>query len=239
MKKNILCIVLFLAFAMSISVCFADDLVLTKESEYQKRIMEVGYKILNANEIDKRITFYYVPNKYPGTISSATAKQVQVYKGILPFIDNEDELAGILSHEIAHCLDYYEGIWSRYYMNNIPNYFEYKADAKAIDLMIKAGYNPLAYLGLVNKIAEEPSWFERSAYYNISGDFRLKALYEYLYSKYPSYLANNECKNSLYYQNFLLISQQFRQKTKDKYLKLDNIPANDTTNIGKNKNENK
>ena len=45
---------------------------------------------------------------------------------------------------------------------------------------------------------------------------RMMEVYEYIYKKYPEFLANNEYKNNLYYQNFLLTSQENRLKFQNK-----------------------
>ena len=41
-------------------------------------------------------------------------------------------------------------------------------------------------------------------------------VYEYIYKKYPEYLANNAYKNNIYYQNFLLTSKENRAKFQKK-----------------------
>ena len=42
----------------------------------------------------------------------------------------------------------------------------------------------------------------------------MATVYEYIYRKYPAYLANNKYAENIYYQNFLLTSQQNREKLK-------------------------
>ena len=68
----------------------------------------------------------------------------------------------------------------------------------------------------LNKICEEPNWFEISSTHP-GGSERLTAIYEYIYTKYPAYLIDNEYKNNLYYQNFLLTSKKERQRIQKKY----------------------
>ena len=41
-------------------------------------------------------------------------------------------------------------------------------------------------------------------------------IYEYIYKKYPEYLANNAYKGNIYYQNFLLTSKENRKKFQKK-----------------------
>lgn len=225
MKKFIVVLVAFFAFAISVCDSNADELRIERESQYQIRVMEVGFKILNANQINKRVTFYYAPTKTVNAVAYASTKQVQIYKGLLPFVANDDELAGIISHEIAHCVDYHSGYGRRFSMAYAGKKFEIKADKTAIDYMVNAGYNPVAYIAVMNKISGEPNWFERSSSHP-SGTERLNYMYEYIYSKYPEYLVDNEYKNNLYYQNFLLTSKDFRKMVKKKYEKLETMPVN-------------
>lgn len=228
MKKFL---VAFIAFLLTASMCFAEQLNLEKETKYQKQLMQVGFRILNANQIDKRMTFYYSNNKSVNAYLMPSNKQIGVYKGLIPFIDNEDELAAILSHEIAHGLDAHAGYWRRWAMCARVNKYERKADKTGIDLMVNAGYNPVAMITVMNKIAAEPSFSDdfgmRS---HPAGSQRLAYIYEYIYAKYPAYLVENDYQNNLYYQNFLLTSKKDRElikkKYEEKYLKSVNFDKN-------------
>lgn len=216
MKKFIM---FLMALTMSINVCFAMDeqqLDLQTEAKYQKKVMEIGFRILNANRIEKRMTFYYSNKKDVNAGAYGTSKQIVVYKGLFPFFDSDDELAGIMCHEIAHGIDFHRGLWKRFSMVSSTKSYEVKADKKAIDLMVNAGYNPVAFLIIMNKFSEEPNWFEASVTHP-AGSERLAYMYEYIYAKYPAYLADNEYKNNIYYQNFLLTSKESRKAIKAKY----------------------
>ena len=77
MKRFIFCL---LALAISINSVFADELRLDKEAKYQKQIMQIGYRVLNANQIDKRMTFFYVNSKDVNAATTLRSKQISVYK---------------------------------------------------------------------------------------------------------------------------------------------------------------
>lgn len=213
MKKFILCVfALFLTF----NVCFADELRLDKEAKYQKQVMQVGFRILNANQIEKRMTFYYINNKDVNAATAMSNKTICLYKGIIPFFDSDDELAAVLSHEIAHALDAHKGLWRRLTMAASSKSYEFKADKKGVDLMVNAGYNPVAMIVVLNKILGEQNWFERPISHPI-GSQRLITVYDYIYSKYPEYLVDNEYKNNLYYQNFLLTTKKERALVRQRH----------------------
>ena len=213
MKKFFLCLVLMF---FSMNCCFADELRLDLETKYQKQIMRIGFRILNANGIDKRMVFSYVPEKRVNAGAFSSSKNIVVYKGLLPYFDTDDELAAVLSHEIAHCLDFHAGFWRRVAMTMCSKKYEEKADKKGVDLMVNAGYNPVAMIIALNKIAAEENWYERNATHPVGSD-RLAYIYEYIYVKYPAYLADNEFRTNLYYQNFLLTSQKDREEIRRRH----------------------
>lgn len=188
MKNLFLAVAIIMLFS---TTCIADELDLDKETKYQKQIMETGFKILNANRIDKRITFRYINNNKVNAYAVAKGKNVLVFKGILPYFDDEDELAGIISHEIAHNIDFHMGFWKRLSMRFAPKKYEIKADKKAVDYMVNAGYDPIAMIIAMNKLTGEPCWFEKSSAHP-KGSKRLAYVYEYIYKKYPAYLVDNQ-----------------------------------------------
>lgn len=203
------------SFIFTSSMCFAYDIDMTKDAQYQKKVMEMGFNILNANRIEKRVTFQYVNNKSPNALSSLDFKSVTILKGILPYLDNDAELAAILSHEIAHSVDAYGGYFRVIAMQFNSKKYEEKADKKAVDYMVKAGYNPVALIIALNKICEEPNNDILATH--PKGSKRLTNIYEYIYKKYPAYLVQNEYKENVYYQNFLLTSRDAREKIREKH----------------------
>ena len=221
MKNIILCL---LTLILCTQICIADELRLDKEIKYQKQIMQIGYRILNANKIDKRITFYYVPQKEVKSKTDLGKKKVEISKGLLPFVDSDDELAAILCHEITYGTEAHKGLLRRIGMKTAPKKFELRADKNAVDLMVNAGYNPIALIIILNKITDEPNWFE-GYFSQQSGKKRLLAIYDYVYNKYPEYLIENDYKKNIYYQNFLLTTKTERKKIREKYIEKNTLPV--------------
>lgn len=219
MKKIIICL---LTIIISASMCFADELRLDKEMPYQKKVMEIGFRILNANRIDRRMTFYYVNEKDINAKILSRTKKIYIYKGLIPFIDNDDELAAIISHEIAHGMDLHEGFARRIAMQFRPVKYEKKADQTAVDLLANSGYNPLALIVILNKVTGEPCFASSRS----NGSKRIAHIYEYIYSKYPAYLVYNDYKSNIYYQNFLLTSKKERAQIRQKYQEKYTMPVN-------------
>lgn len=68
------------------------------------QVTRVGQKIAKAaNQPDFAWEFYVIEDKNVNAFCLPTGK-VFVYTGILPFVSNDDELATIMGHEIAHAI---------------------------------------------------------------------------------------------------------------------------------------
>ena len=217
MKKIILLAITL--FTIISTPVFAWDVKTT--NELQERMNSVGFKILNANRIEKRLTFMAINRVYTRdfwTDVSSVNRIVWVKPVIIPYIDNDDELAAVLSHSIAHGIDTYDGIL-RGYISIVnywvsPNKYDMKADKLAVDYMVNADYNPLALITILNKIGKQYRYDIFSNHTLVSR--RMMLIYEYIYTKYPSILVDNEYKDNIYYQNFLLTSRNNRMMLLEK-----------------------
>lgn len=209
----ILTLVLFISFnnvkASESVVINGNELV-----KVQNQINKVGFNILNSNAIDKRSIFVFDTSSRINAGSSNRDRQIVVYRGLYNLLENEDELAAVLGHEISHSVDSYDGILRGYFSGLsyvwAPKKYEYKADKRAVDYMVAAGYNPVAMIIVMNKTFPQARYDWCSTHPLTSR--RMMQVYEYIYKKYPEYLAKNEYKNNIYYQNFLLTSKNNRAK---------------------------
>ena len=191
----------------------------TKDGSAQALVSKIGFNILNANRIPQRMVFYVKPDKkVVNAVTYFRDRQIVVYGGLLTYSDNEDELAAVIAHEISHAIDSYDGVLRGFFSpvtySLKPKKYEYKADKRAVDFVVKAGYNPLAFITIMNKIDSQPRYELFSTHPLCSR--RLAAVYEYIYTKYPQYLVQNEYKDNIYYQNFLLTSKENRLQLQEK-----------------------
>lgn len=189
----------------------------------QEKVLSVSEKIINANKLDKHIKV--VVDRNLNTINAYatyTDKSVHVFTGILPYFDNDDELAYIISHEIGHCLDFYRGPMSLTNSFFNKKAFEKSADLQSVDLMTKAGYNPIAAITTEKKVLGEHYWDTWIFWSHPKASTRMLYTYKYIYKKYPGFLNSDMTKN-VNYQNFLYSSQKeindFHQKEKFRQLK--------------------
>ena len=173
-----------------------------KTGKTNKKVMSVAQKIMTANNLNKRTPVFI--NRNQNTANAYTdgyTKGITVYAGLLSYIDCDDELAYILAHEMAHDIDFYGGYLKYVVMNLNSKKYEQKADLVAIDLMVKAGYNPVAAIIIGNKIFAEPILDWGFFYTHPKGTKRLISMYKYILVKYPQYLNSSMVQNP-YYKNF-------------------------------------
>ena len=221
-----------LALVMLGSSGFAEETVILENSHSEnfwnkigvkeEKITDIGEKILCANKINKRVPFNVNPKNIANAYSETYNKTVTVYMGIMPYIKNDDEMAFILSHEIAHSVEAYGGAIKFVAMKCNSKKYEMKSDLKGIDYMVMAGYNPIAAITISNRIFQEPMWDWGFSSSHPKGSKRLIAMYKYIYKKYPQYLTS-EMTKSTSYKNFEYAMTRdiktFQQKEKNRQVK--------------------
>ena len=192
----------------------------------EQKLNIVGAKLLNANKINKRVVFNVNSSTSVNAFAAYSNKTVSVNKGTFNYIDNDDELAAILAHEIAHTIDYYGGFGKAITMTFNSKSYEHKADLLAIDYMVNAGYNPIAMITVMNKIGGESVWDWGIFWSHPKTSSRLMKDYEYIYVKYPKYLISDMTKN-INYVNWTYTAQKdinkFEEKEKAKAAKRGNL----------------
>lgn len=201
--------------------CFAiEEEDILEECEVQKRLNAVGVNILNSNKIDKRIIFAYDNTEAEKKLKldkTLINRQIAVYGYDYKFIEDDNELAAFLSRHIAEAYRSYSGVFngrlSSLKMKAAPKKYQIVFDKIAVDYMVKAGYNPVAMITYINKSKMQKR--TNSITQNLASK-RLAIIYEYIFTKYPYYLKNNEYFHTINYQNFLLTSQNNRKMLEEK-----------------------
>ena len=218
MKKLILIISAFLfagVFANQI------DNELQKYNLTQERINNIGADLLNCNKIPKRVVFAYNDTDKKRMLDiydELTKRQVVVYDELYKAIEDDNELAAMIAREIALVVKSYNGMWGgridALQVALSSKKFEVVADKRAVDYMVKAGYNPIALITYINKTCPQKR-SDKISRNNLTSK-RLAIIYEYITYKYPNYLKNNEYENNKHYQNFLLTSLVNRSMLNEK-----------------------
>lgn len=204
--------------ALPIPSVNSDFMSNTEVRRATQKIDEIGFNILNSNGITKRMVFNFDAHNVKNASTSNSYREIVFYKGMLNKMESDDEIAAVLSHEISHGVDSYNGILRGTFSGLSyvlqPRKYEYKADKRAVDYMVNAGYNPVAMIVVMNRCFGQTR-FEWHRSHPLSTR-RMMEVYEYIYKKYPEFLANNVYKKNIYYQNFLLTSQANREKFRHK-----------------------
>ena len=108
MKKIIFAFLLMIfslpAFAITVEV---------KKAGYNEKIIsEIGYNLLNSNRIPCKVTFFVIDNtKLPNASTYYSDGVIAVYDSVVKYAKDENEIAGILAHEISHAVDFRQGIF--------------------------------------------------------------------------------------------------------------------------------
>lgn len=219
MIKKIIIIICLLSF--SIPAFAVTDEELIQEQTIQNRIDNIGAKILNANKIPDRVIFVYNKEEKKSKLKMDTtlsSRQIQMYDNSYKFIENDDELAAYLARGIALATRSFNGVFAgglkSIEMKAAPKKYQIVTDKIAVDYMVNAGYHPVALITYLQKTAPQRR-FDRFSNQNLTSK-RLAIIYEYIYTKYPYYLANNPYFENEHYQNFLLTSVYNRKLLKEK-----------------------
>ena len=206
MKKSITLLALSLLLGTGV---FAEDTYLitdltldnfwAKTGKAQEKVSYVAQNLIVRNQFAKRTPVIVTSNKEVNAVTNSFSRQIAVYSGVLTCIDNDDELAYLLGHEMAHAMETYKGLMSVMTYRFNPKPYETNADLRAVDYMVKAGYDPIAGIIFINKTSPEPIW--DWGFTHPKGSKRMLAMYKYIYKKYPQYLTSSKT-NSPYYKNF-------------------------------------
>ncbi len=195
------------------------DTLWAKNGKYEEKVIAVGSKLLYENKINKRVPFLVARDKTINATSHRFSKNVTIHQGILPYVDNDDELAFIIGHEISHSLDAYGGVPAWIANNFNSKHYEYKSDLMGIDMMVKAGYNPVAALTCANKFMPEDQWDFGFFFSHPKTSKRLMEMYKYIRVKYP-WALNTQMASNIHYVNFTRCMERdikvFEQKRQEK-----------------------
>lgn len=174
-----------------------------------KRVNTIGKNILAKNHLPTKITFKVIDTDEVNAFANVD-KEICVYTGLLKFVENDSELAAVISHEIGHIVNnhvakqnvvgtvaataiYNVNMDSRLKaganaannmtMLKMSRTEEYEADITGADLMTKAGYNPLAMVSVLYKISGN---YVDVISTHPSGDKRTMYVYDYITYTYPA-----------------------------------------------------
>ncbi|MBQ8634555.1 M48 family metallopeptidase [bacterium] len=228
--------ILFITFLMLFNIALATT---DWNSEAAlKRVNTIGTKMLKANNVNYDIEFKVSEEEDVNAYANLD-KEIYVYKGLLEFVDNDEELAGVIGHEMGHIVNGHcakqgvlgtgiavvanmvtknetvSAIGTTLAQSKLSRTDEFEADITGVDLMTKAGYNPLAMVSLLNKISGD-------AYIDIlqthpSGEKRILNAYDYISYNYASKMKNGYNTDS-YQKALTMVSPTIKKRNKSERL---------------------
>lgn len=206
--KKILGLFFALALGFQLSVQAATTTDWTNKANVE-RVNKIGKALLSKSNLPTKIEFKVMETDEINAFANAD-KQIYVYTGLLKFVNNDAELAGIIAHEIGHIVNNHvakqnvvntvtstaiynanvdyrlkaaANVTNNLSMLKMSRSEEYEADITGVDLMTKAGYNPLAMVSVLYKISGNYADFTST---HPSGDKRTMYIYDYISYTYPA-----------------------------------------------------
>ena len=206
MKKIYSIVIVFVIFIFS-PVYAANTTDWTQQANVN-RVNTIGKALLAKNNLPTQVTFTVIETDEVNAYANG-ANQICVYTGLLKFVNDDAELAGVIAHEIGHIVNNHvakqsivsaitssaiananvdervrtgAAIANNLTMKKMSRTEEYEADITGVDLMTKAGYNPLAMVSVLYKIGGNYVDFIQD---HPSGDKRTMYLYNYITYTYP------------------------------------------------------
>lgn len=208
------------------------------------RVPVVGKQIVTKNGLPAAITFKVV-DQFADNSNATASKVIEVSKQDLIYAGNDNEVAAVISNELGRIMnaqvskEKFRNIAkaalastlssdniintaanSEFATNKISEKDSMDADITGVDLMINAGYNPLAMVVLVTKM---PGSTMEAIKGDPSNSKRAMNIYDYLTYNYPSKVkagyACNEYRFFLTYANPIVEKRNSSKKQLEKFQK--------------------
>lgn len=233
MKKILITI---FALFLGIQVNAATTTTTWDSAAAQTKLNNIAYKLIKANNLPDGISIKVSAEEEANAYANIN-KEIYVYKGMLNYATTDEEIAAVISHEMGHIINGHNA--KQTILNNVianitgdssksvgaaavqelssaklSRKDEFEADLSGVDLLVKAGYNPLAMISVLNKICGN--------YVDIisthpSGEKRLMNIYDYVSYNYPDWTKKGYSTDS-YKKAYALISLNVEERNASKRL---------------------
>lgn len=189
----------------------------------QKRLNNIAYKLIKSNNLPDGISIKVSAEDEANAYANIN-KEIYVFKGMLNYAQTDEEIASVIAHEMGHIINGHnakQSILNTLIANitgdssksvgaaavqelssaKLSRKDEFEADLTGVDLMVKAGYNPLSMISVLNKICGN--------YVDIisthpSGEKRLMNIYDYVSYNYPEWIKKGYTTDSYKKANALI-----------------------------------
>jgi len=232
---------IFLCFVLSAAGAFAASYNTSTnwfDTKNVSHLNTIGQNIIKANKMPSTVTFKVTDNVDMNASNTNTTQYVYIYSGDLKYVENDNELAAVVAHEIGHLVN---GHYTKSSLLNgaissfnpttssekgaatvdllkaissskVSKDNQKEADITAVDLMMSAKYNPLALISVVYKsdIAKNGGLLAS----DLSCEERIMNIYDYANYNYPEQVKANY-KTDSYQQALNLIYANLKIRNAD------------------------
>ncbi len=233
MKKIFSFIILFSLFFAPLA-CAADDnnapkkayVTKSQKQTMTRRINDICDRLLERNKISTKVRMKLKKTSDVNAYANMY-REIVVFSGLIKICENDDELAGVIAHELGHLVNAH--VYKINIVNDIASISlqaakevpivglpaalvykvgfrtwmrseEFESDVTAVDLLVGAGYNPLGMLSILQKITGEK--YIDFLKTHPSGEKRTLYIYDYIAKAYPEYIEQGFDTES--YEEFLI-----------------------------------
>ena len=183
-----------------------------KSPTMTKRINDICDNLLEKNKISTKVRMKLRKTNKVNAYASMS-REIVVFSGLVKICENDDELAGVIAHELGHIVNAHVyklnavnavAQTSLHVAKEVPivalpaalvykvgfkkwmRMDEYESDVTAVDLLVGAGYNPLGMVSIIQKISGEK--YADFLATHPSGEKRTLYIYDYIAKAYPQYI---------------------------------------------------
>ncbi len=199
-----------------------------------RRINDICDRLLERNKISTKVRMKLRKTSRVNAYANIY-KEIVVFSGLVKICENDDELAGIIAHELGHLVNAHVyklnavnavAYTTLQVANEVPvvavpaaliysvgfkkwmRMDEYEADITSVDLLVGAGYNPLGILSILQKITGDK--YIDFLKTHPSGEKRTLYIYDYIAHTYPEFIEKGFDTES--YEEFLYYYEDVAQE---------------------------
>ncbi len=172
------------ALGQELTSLVESSFVMSENSGYKERVLRLGQNIVKSSDLNNYTYRFRVLDTDIVNAYSVPAGGVYITRGLLELVESDDELGGIIAHEIAHTeshhavkmyrraransylgailviatgsplAQFFAGFVNNFFVSGWSRGFEAEADRSGILLMSAAGLDPTEYTVVLKKLSD-------------------------------------------------------------------------------------
>jgi predicted Zn-dependent protease len=123
----------------------------TNDYDAETTINQIASRL--ARDSNLSLSYRILIQHYPEVNAYSTPEgQIIVTRGLLQSVSTEEELAGVIAHEMGHMISFHQRKQGRSFIGYSAD--EFSADKRGMQLLEKAGYSPAGLAAMLSLIIE-------------------------------------------------------------------------------------